>query len=120
MAIAADESTAEPALFDAGFADAVCLKIAAGGGISGLVAQAGRARRHGYQIYLASTLDGPLGIAAALHAAVAIGPERHCGLSTLERFAGPPPFQVQRGALAPPSGPGLGEGLLDWYLRLQA
>jgi L-Ala-D/L-Glu epimerase len=99
--------------------DAVCLKISASGGITGLIAEAEQARRLGYEVYVASTLDGPLGIAAGLHAAAAIGPDRHCGLATLGRFDRPVP-----GALLPaggqmhvPAGPGLGDGLIDWYLQ---
>ncbi len=46
-----------------------------------------RARAAGYEVYLASTLDGPLGIAAALHAAAVIRPDRACGLATLGLFA---------------------------------
>ena len=70
--------------------------------------------RAGYEVYLASTLDGPLGIAAALHAATVIAPDRPCGLATLGRFAD------RRGSAARPrrtdaraGGPGLGDGLLE-------
>lgn len=99
--------------------DAVCLKISASGGITGLLAEAERARALGYEVYLASTLDGPLGIAAALHAAAAIGPDRHCGLATLGRFgpAVPPQLVPAGGQIRVPTGPGLGDGLLDWYLQ---
>ncbi len=44
-------------------------KISRCGGITGTIEAAERARSAGYDVYLASTLDGPLGIAAALHAA---------------------------------------------------
>ncbi len=115
VAVAADESTRDPELFRSRCASAVCLKIAAAGGISGVITESERARALGYEIYLASTLDGPLGIAAALHAAAAIGPDRLCGLSTLERFRADPPLTVCEGRLALPSGPGLGDQLLDWY-----
>ena len=46
----------------------------------------------GYEVYLASTLDGPLGIAAALHAAAAVKPDRPCGLATLGLFDRPDPL----------------------------
>ena len=50
--------------------DAVCLKIAAlRRDHRPARRRAARARAAGYEVYLASTLDGPLGIAAALHAA---------------------------------------------------
>jgi L-Ala-D/L-Glu epimerase len=97
--------------------DAVCLKISASGGITGLIEDARRARELGYEVYVASTLDGPLGIAAALHAAGAVRPDRHCGLATLGRFAPPVPEGLvpEAGLMRVPTGPGLGEGLLGWY-----
>ena len=118
VAVAVDESTTDPELFRERCATAVCLKIAGGGGISGVLEEAGRARRLGYELYLASTLDGPLGIAAALHAAAVVRPDRPCGLSTLDRFSVEPAFGVIAGQLVPPPGPGLGDRLMDWYPRL--
>jgi len=107
--IAADESAALAGALDAGAVDAVCLKIAARGGISGVVEAAARARRAGSSVYLASTLDGPLGIAAALHATAVVVPERPCGLATLGMFDGVPDlFPTTDGAVRPPSHPGLG------------
>jgi L-alanine-DL-glutamate epimerase-like enolase superfamily enzyme len=111
--LALDESASSA--LDERCADAVCLKIAGGGGISGVIEQARRARRAGYDVYLASTFDGPLGIAAAVHAAAAIEPRRACGLATLELFDRPDPVPPRGGALALPDGPGLGEGLIGWY-----
>ena len=94
----------------------MCLKIARGGGISGVIEQARRARAAGYEVYLASTLDGPLGIAAALHAAAAIKPDRPCGLATLGVFADrTDPLPAASGRISAPTGPGLGDNLLDWY-----
>lgn len=97
--------------------DAVCLKIAASGGITGLLADAARARELGYEVYVASTLDGPLGIAAALHAAAAIRPDRHCGLATLGRFDRPAPEALvpTGGQMRVPTGLGLGAHLAGWY-----
>ena len=70
--VSLDESAAEPGALDRRRCAAVCLKIAGCGGISGLLRDAQRARAAGYELYLASTLDGPLGIAAGLHAAAAL------------------------------------------------
>jgi L-Ala-D/L-Glu epimerase len=69
-------------------------------------------------VYLASTFDGPLGIAAALHAAAVVGPDRPCGLATLGIFAErEDPLPPRDGLIALPRGAGLGEGLTSWYLR---
>ncbi|MGN6169972.1 MAG: enolase C-terminal domain-like protein, partial [Solirubrobacteraceae bacterium] len=114
--IALDESTAAPGAFERRVCDAICLRIARSGGLTGLLERAAQARAAGYRIYLASTLDGPLAIAAALHAAVAIRPELPCGLATLGIFADRPDLLPTRGGLiSPPSGPGLGQGLREWY-----
>jgi L-alanine-DL-glutamate epimerase-like enolase superfamily enzyme len=116
--LATDESaSAEFGMFVRRRCDAVCLKIAASGGISGLLDDATRARDLGYQVYVASTLDGPLGIAAALHAAAVVRPDRHCGLATLGRFepAVPAALEAHGGLMSVPAGPGLGDGLLGWY-----
>lgn len=94
---------------------AVCLKISSSGGITGLLAEVERARAVGYQVYIASTLDGPLGIAAALHAAAVIKPDRHCGLATLGRFDRPDPMPSAGGQMRVPAGQGLGDGLVAWY-----
>jgi L-Ala-D/L-Glu epimerase / N-acetyl-D-glutamate racemase len=70
----------------------------------------------GYGVYLASVLDGPLGIAAALHAAAVIDPGRPCGLATLRMFEGRgDPLPAVGGAVSVPTGPGLGDGLMAWY-----
>jgi L-alanine-DL-glutamate epimerase-like enolase superfamily enzyme len=110
--VAIDETAAEPGALGAGVADAVCLKISRCGGIAGLLVAATLVRAHGAQVYLASTLDGPLGVAAALHAAAALasrGPIEHCGLATLGMFAGlEDPLPARGGMIALPSTPGLG------------
>jgi o-succinylbenzoate synthase len=113
--IALDESARLPGALEHRYADAVCLKIAGCGGISGVLEAAQRARAAGYEVYLASTYDGPLGIAAALHVAAALAPERACGLATLGAFERDDPLPPQGGLLAPPAGIGLGDGLTDWY-----
>ncbi len=116
LPIALDESAALPGALDRRVCDAACLKIARCGGISGLLDAAARARGAGYEVYLASTLDGPLGIAAALHAASALRPTAACGLATLALFEGrEDPLPAVRGRIALPAGPGLGDGLEDWY-----
>jgi L-alanine-DL-glutamate epimerase-like enolase superfamily enzyme len=115
--IALDESAADPLAFTApAAAELACLKISRCGGITGLLAAAADARTAGYEVYLASTLDGPLGIAAALHAAAVLRPRRACGLATLGLFGErPDPLPVRDGMLEAPGGPGLGAGLVDWY-----
>jgi L-Ala-D/L-Glu epimerase len=74
--IAMDETHAP----GSGAADLVCLKIARGG-ITGVLADARAARAAGSDVYLASTYDGPRGIAAAVHVAAALRVTRACGLA---------------------------------------
>ncbi|HUB35932.1 MAG TPA: enolase C-terminal domain-like protein [Solirubrobacteraceae bacterium] len=110
--VAIDETAALPGALGAGVADAVCLKVGRCGGISGLLAAAALVRASGAEVYLASTLDGPLGVAAALHAAAALaarGPMPPCGLATLRLFEGCDGLlPVENGQIALPAGPGLG------------
>jgi o-succinylbenzoate synthase len=114
--VALDETASAAGALEERFCQAVCLKIAGCGGITGVLDAARRARAVGYEVYLASTLDGPLGIAAALHAAAGIAPDRACGLATLGLFADrDDPLPPHAGAIAPPPGDGLGDGLGDWY-----
>ena len=104
-----DETTAQAGALGSGATDAVCLKIASCGGITGLLEAAHTARAAGSDVYLASTFDGPAGIAAALHAAAALAPLPHCGLATLGLFAdAPDPFPPRHGAMTVPVAPGLG------------
>jgi L-alanine-DL-glutamate epimerase-like enolase superfamily enzyme len=66
-------------------------------------------RASGADVYVASTFDGPLGIAAALHCAAALHPSAASGLGTLEFFEDD--FDVlalEDGAIAVPTKPGLG------------
>jgi L-Ala-D/L-Glu epimerase len=110
--VAIDETAAEHGALGAGVADAVCLKISRCGGISGLIAAATLVRASGAEVYLASTLDGPLGVAAAVHAAAALasrGPVPPCGLATLAMFEDlDDPFPPREGRITLPTGPGLG------------
>jgi L-alanine-DL-glutamate epimerase-like enolase superfamily enzyme len=74
--------------------------------------EAAAARAAGSAVYVASTYDGPVGIAAGVHAAAALaasGFVAPCGLATLALFEG---FSdpVRGGAIAVPAGPGLIEG----------
>lgn len=110
--VAIDETAAEPGALGAGAADAVCLKLSRCGGISGLLAAAAEVRAAGAEAYLTSGLDGPVGVAAAVHAAAALiasGPLAHCGLATLGLFEDlEDPMPPRDGAIALPGGPGLG------------
>lgn len=106
--IAMDETTSQPGAIASQAADAVCLKLTRCGGISGLLAAASLVRAHGAVAYIASTFDGPIGIAGALHAAAALGNLPACGLGTLALFdedAGA--FSVVDGAVPLPDAPGL-------------
>ncbi len=117
--VAIDETAAEHGALGAGVADAVCLKISRCGGIAGLLAAAALVRASGAEVYLASTLDGPLGVAAAVHAAAALasrGPLPACGLATLGLFEGleeegEGALPVCSGRIAVPTAPGLGVGV---------
>lgn len=114
--IALDETASAFGALEERVCQAVCLKIAGGGGITGMLDAARTARAAGYEVYLASTLDGPLGIAAALHAAAAIRPDRPCGLATLGLFADrEDPLPPTSGRIAVPAGAGLGDALERWY-----
>ena len=114
MPIAMDETAAEHGAAGSGAADAVCLKIARCGGISGALAEAAAARAAGSAVYVASSFDGPLGIAAGVHVAAALaasGPIAPCGLATLGAFANPSArpalLTPHAGAIPVPQGPGL-------------
>jgi len=109
--IAMDETAAEPGALASGAADAVCLKLSRCGGISGLLASAALVRASGAEPYVASTLDGPLGIAAAVHAVAALGLTTPCGLATLGLFVDDDEqhaaLRPRDGAIQLPAGPGL-------------
>ena len=110
--LAMDETAAEAGAAGSGATDAVCLKVARCGGISGVLRDAAAARAAGSVPYLASTFDGPLGVAAAVHAAAGLtagGPMPAHGLATLDAFAEPGErLRAVRGAIRVPSEPGLG------------
>jgi len=110
--VSIDETAAESGALAAGVADAVCLKVSRCGGIAGLIAAATLVRLAGAEVYVASSLDGPLGVAAALQAAAALasrGPMPHCGLATLGLFDGlEETLPARGGTIALPPDPGLG------------
>lgn len=110
--IAMDETASEPGALASGSTDAVALKLGRCGGISGLLAAAELVRATGAEPYVTSALDGPIGVAAALHAAAALGGGRDmlaCGLATLPLFEGLERVApVDDGAIAVPDVPGLG------------
>jgi L-alanine-DL-glutamate epimerase-like enolase superfamily enzyme len=110
--LAMDETAAEEGAAGSGATDAVCLKIARCGGITGVLRDAAEARVAGSVVYLASSYDGPLGIAAAVHAAAgltAAGPLPAHGLATLAAFEDPGDrLHAVRGAIRVPREPGLG------------
>ena len=109
--VAMDETGAERGAPGSGAADAICLKISRCGGISGLLRDARAARAAGTKVYVASNWDGPLGIAAGLHAAAGLrasGPVAYCGLASLGAFEGFEDVLAARdGEIEVPSGPGL-------------
>ncbi len=108
--VSIDETADEPGALTAAVADAVCLKIGRCGGIGGLLSQAALVRATGADVYLASTMDGPLGIAAAVHAAAALKVDVACGLATLGHFEDALEtleLRVVDGAIRVPRGPGL-------------
>ena len=109
--VAMDETAAERGAPGAAAADAVCLKIGRCGGISGVLRDARAARAAGTKVYVASNFDGPLGIAAGLHAAAGLrasGPVAFCGLATLGAFEGLGDVLAPvEGAVKLPDGPGL-------------
>jgi len=109
--LAMDETAAERGAPGSGAADAVCLKIGRCGGISGLLRDARAARAAGTKVYVASNFDGPLGIAAGVHAAAGLrasGPVAYCGLATLSAFEGTDGvLEAVDGVVVVPTGPGL-------------
>ena len=75
-----------PGAIASGAADAIVLKVGRSGGIGGILAHAALARTTRADVLLASTWDGPLGVAAAVHAAAALRLRDASGLATLPQF----------------------------------
>ena len=112
VALAMDETAAEEGAPESGATHAVCLKIGRCGGISGVLRDAAAARLGGSTVYVASTYDGPVGIAGGVHAAAGLSASgilpAH-GLATLDVFAEPGErLRAVRGAIRVPRDPGLG------------
>lgn len=110
--VSIDESAELPGAWESGAADAVCLKVARCGGLTGVLRAAAAVTRTGADFYLASALDGPLAVAGALHAAAALGSVKSlppCGLATVGMFAGLEELLAPvDGQIPVPQGPGLG------------
>jgi L-alanine-DL-glutamate epimerase-like enolase superfamily enzyme len=106
--LAIDESATDPAAVRTHATELVCLKLARCGGISGCLAVASASGLARDQLYVASTLDGPVGIAAGVHLAAALGGSPASGLATLGLFEGvDDPFELRQGSYAVPAGPGV-------------
>lgn len=100
----------------AGACDAVSLKLATLGGVRPTRDAIRAAREEGLEPILTSTIDGPWGIAAALHVAAAERLTLACGLATLDLFASRLAKAIRRpmaGVLEVPAGPGLGVDVDD-------
>jgi L-alanine-DL-glutamate epimerase-like enolase superfamily enzyme len=111
VAIAMDETGVGPGALASGATPIVSLKLSRCGGITGLLEAAETVRTAGGEVYLSSTLDGPLGIAGALHAAAVLRPSRPCGLATLGAFEDldvDAALTIEGGLMRVPDGPGLG------------
>ena len=112
--VAMDETGDEPGALASGAADAVALKLGRCGGISGLLAAASLVRATGAEPYVTSTFDGPVAVAAAVHAQAALDEGKEAdplpaGLATLDLFDGlGGVLPVREGAIRVPAGPGLG------------
>jgi L-alanine-DL-glutamate epimerase-like enolase superfamily enzyme len=63
--VAMDETAREPGALGRERADVVCLRVGALGGTSGCSRRGRRPRGAGSDVYLASSFDGPIGVAAA-------------------------------------------------------
>ena len=112
--IALDESMAEhltQTVIDADAADVLILKPMVVGGPGNAHTLAMRARDHGIEPVITTTIDGVVARTAAVHAAAAIPDVRACGLATgdlLRTDLGPDPCPVDDGEVAVPQSPGLG------------
>ncbi|MFN8161279.1 MAG: enolase C-terminal domain-like protein [Solirubrobacterales bacterium] len=112
--VAADESLSDPAAAAeaarTGACDLCTVKLSKVGGIEAMLEIAAL-----LPTYLSSALDGPVGIAAAAHAAQALRSRGDAGvahgLATQRLFAGTVAAvecEIRAGRLRPPDGPGLG------------
>ncbi len=114
--VAADEALAAPegreALVRGELAPLAVLKPAVLGGLAAALDLARRAARSGVASLVTTTLDGPLGTAAALHLAAAVGGHAHAhGLAAADWVEAPfaPSLVPRSGRLEIARGPGFGE-----------
>ncbi len=110
LPICLDEDVSDPEAFVAPrAAQFACLKLQAVGGLDNMIGAAKSAREVGMKVYSGSTLDGPIGIAAALHASVVINPDMASGLATIDAFEQTTNLDwVKDGTVSVPAGLGLG------------
>lgn len=112
--IAIDESLVDnlaQTVIDADAADVLILKPMVVGGPGNAHTLAMRARDHGIEPVITTTIDAVVARTAAVHVAAAIPNVRPCGLATGDRLAedlGPDPCPVSEGTMAVPQSPGLG------------
>lgn len=113
VSVAADEAAGSPetarACLEAGVSVLV-LKPNVLGGLGATWAIAQEAQSRGTRVVLTSALDRGLVTAGALHLAAALGMQTPCGLATSDAFAEPAigGLAVHQGAIAVPTGAGLG------------
>jgi len=110
LPICLDEDVSDPEAFVAPrAAQFACIKLQALGGVDSMIGAAKSAREVGMKVYSGSTLDGPIGIAAALHASVVINPDMASGLATIDAFEQTTNLDwVKEGKVSVPTGIGLG------------
>jgi L-alanine-DL-glutamate epimerase-like enolase superfamily enzyme len=98
-------------VMDAGVADVLILKPMVVGGPGNAHTLGMRAREHGIEPVITTTVDGVVARTAAVHVAAAIPDVRPCGLATADRLAsdlGPDPCPVADGRITVPQESGLG------------
>jgi o-succinylbenzoate synthase len=119
VGIALDESLTEciaQEIIDADAADVLVLKPMVVGGPGNAHTLALRAREHGIEPVISTTVDAVVARTAAVHVAAAIPDVRACGLATADRLAtdlGPDPCTVEDGRMAVPQSLGLGAEVAD-------
>jgi len=119
VGIALDESLTEciaQEIIDADAADVLVLKPMVVGGPGNAHTLAMRARDHGIEPVVSTTIDGVVARTAAIHVVAAIDDVQPCGLATANRLAddlGPDPCAVGDGRISVPQEPGLGVEVAD-------
>ena len=112
VALAMDETAAEPGAPGSGATDAVCLKISRCGGITGVLRDARAARAAGSARLPRVDVRRPARRRRGVHAAAALAAGGEalpaCGLATLAAFRDHADvLRPAGGAIAVPAGPGL-------------